>query len=100
MPSTKHKLITRVNSRYLIMSNTGVHASHCCAQHGCKYGDDDCPVVQGTIEQLYPCESCDDESRRLEAGMKKAVELGLIADTPATRSALAEVIQAANAANF
>jgi hypothetical protein len=32
--------------------------------------------------------------------MKKAVELGLIADTPATRSALAEVIQAANAANF
>jgi hypothetical protein len=33
-----------------------VHASHCCRKHGCKYGDDDCPVAAGTIEQEYDCE--------------------------------------------
>ena len=36
----------------------GVHASHCCKWHGCKYGDSDCPVVSGEIEQLYLCEDC------------------------------------------
>ena len=36
----------------------GVHASHCCKWHGCKYGDDDCPVVNGEVEQLYLCEYC------------------------------------------
>jgi hypothetical protein len=34
--------------------------SHCCKLHGCKYGDDDCPVENGKEEQLYPCEYCDD----------------------------------------
>lgn len=38
----------------------GVHASHCCKWHGCKYGDDDCPVVSGEVEQLYLCEYCDE----------------------------------------
>lgn len=36
----------------------GVHASHCCKWHGCKYGDDDCPVVSGEVEQEYICEDC------------------------------------------
>lgn len=36
----------------------GVHASHCCKWHGCKYGDDDCPVYNGEVEQLYLCEDC------------------------------------------
>lgn len=36
----------------------GVHASHCCKWHGCKYGDDDCPVYHGEVEQLYLCEDC------------------------------------------
>ena len=40
--------------------NIGVHASHCCKWHGCKYGDEDCPVVLGQVEQLYPCDFCDD----------------------------------------
>ena len=38
----------------------GVHAAHCCKFHGCKYGDETCPVVNGIIEQLYPCWSCND----------------------------------------
>lgn len=38
--------------------NTGVHQTHCCIKHGCKYGDEDCPVVTGLILQRYPCEDC------------------------------------------
>ena len=38
----------------------GVHAGHCCKWHGCKYGDEDCPVVLGQVEQLYTCDFCDD----------------------------------------
>ena len=40
--------------------NIAVHASHCCKWHGCKYGDPDCPVKNGTIEQEYLCEDCYD----------------------------------------
>lgn len=39
----------------------GVHAAHCCARCGCKYGDEDCPVVSGEIEAKYDCSECDDE---------------------------------------
>ena len=39
----------------------GVHETHCCVVHGCKYGDEDCPVVLGKIKQKYICESCDDD---------------------------------------
>lgn len=38
-----------------------VHASHCCKWHGCKYGDKNCPVVKGEVEQLWPCDDCYDE---------------------------------------
>ena len=40
------------------MSNIGVHAAHCCRWHGCKYGDPDCPVANGGVEQEYQCEDC------------------------------------------
>lgn len=36
----------------------GVHQTHCCKTHGCKYGDENCPVFNGTVVQDYPCESC------------------------------------------
>jgi len=35
------------------------HVNHCCIHHGCKYGDDNCPVVLGRDKQSYPCEECD-----------------------------------------
>ena len=38
--------------------NQGVHISHCCKWHGCKYGDPDCPVVSGEVKQAYLCEWC------------------------------------------
>lgn len=38
--------------------NIGVHQTHCCMKHGCKYGDDDCPVVLKRTKQEYPCSNC------------------------------------------
>ena len=46
--------------------HTAVHASHCCFQHGCKYGDDDCPVASGQVEQLYDCEWCDNDREEIQ----------------------------------
>ncbi|AEC53096.1 hypothetical protein SCRM01_150c [Synechococcus phage S-CRM01] len=37
----------------------GVHATHCCKRCGCKYYDDDCPVVLGIVEAEYECEDCE-----------------------------------------
>lgn len=39
-------------------SQWGVHAKHCCFEHGCKYGDDDCPVTNNLIKQETPCPDC------------------------------------------
>lgn len=41
------------------MDNLGVHVTHCCLDHGCKYRDDDCPVFTGAAAQMYECEDCD-----------------------------------------
>ncbi len=37
-----------------------VHTEHCCAFHGCKYGNSqkDCTVEEGKLTQSYPCETC------------------------------------------
>jgi hypothetical protein len=40
--------------------SAGVHATHCCTEHGCKYGDAGCPVADGTVQQDYPCEFCEE----------------------------------------
>lgn len=42
-------------------SDYGVHASHCCLEHGCKYSDVNCPVINEKVKQEYPCESCTGE---------------------------------------
>lgn len=36
----------------------GVHVTHCCVIHGCKYGENNCVVTQGTHVQAYLCEFC------------------------------------------
>ena len=41
-----------------MMSEVGVHRTHCCIKHGCKYGDDDCPVENGSVTQEYQCQDC------------------------------------------
>lgn len=40
------------------------HTAHCCVDHGCKYGDEDCPVEKGTKIQSFTCPYCSrDESQ-------------------------------------
>lgn len=43
--------------------NPGVHESHCCSVHGCRYGYTDCPVKAGALAPEYPnnngCELCE-----------------------------------------
>jgi len=39
----------------------GVHETHCCKRHGCKYGEhSNCPVTLGLIKQAYGCETGSD----------------------------------------
>lgn len=38
--------------------NIGVHRDHCCIVHGCSYGDPDCPVALGKIDQTSLCQDC------------------------------------------
>lgn len=56
----RHKVShhTTEGMKKLDLTENAVHAGHCCARHGCKYGEDDCPVVLNRVEQKYPCESC------------------------------------------
>lgn len=42
------------------VNKIGVHRTHCCIMHGCKYGDEDCPVLIGVVLQDHLCEDCDD----------------------------------------
>lgn len=52
----------------------GVHATHCCSIHGCKYCEDDiCPVVNALSEGVR-CEDCDWDDDQL----KDAIQLLII----------------------
>ncbi len=48
-----------------------VHTEHCCAIHGCKYGDKDCPVETGKKIQSFPCEMCGEEDAYLKGIMER-----------------------------
>jgi len=37
---------------------TNLHAMHCCVKHGCKYNDENCPVVLGTTRMKSECSDC------------------------------------------
>lgn len=41
-------------------SKWGVHETHCCPIHGCKYDDTDCPVATHKTPAEYMCEDCDE----------------------------------------
>ena len=52
--------------------NIGVHVTHCCSLHYCKYGDEDCPVQKGEYLQKYACEYCPDNVKDAESKIKDA----------------------------
>lgn len=41
-----------------------VHIRHCCKVHGCKYGEEDCPVTNEIVVQHSLCERCKEERRQ------------------------------------
>ena len=59
--ATKKHIAAEKGETTIPKENFGVHATHCCEKHGCKYGDEDCPVVLNLVKQLYPCEDCNEE---------------------------------------
>lgn len=74
-----------------------VHAAHCCGVHGCKYGNEDCGVAAGTLEQKHPCEYCDVEDRVAAPLVNKIVSWleGRIAELESLDSRTAGYIRAA-----
>lgn len=52
----------------------GVHKRHCCILHGCKYGEDDCPVVNEEVRQDHVCESCGWDGIKNVDGIYKYIE--------------------------
>jgi hypothetical protein len=58
----------------LPLEKYGVHRTHCCIFHGCKYGDFECPVSDGKIKQDFPCEDCDAGERHTLLGKGDTIE--------------------------
>jgi hypothetical protein len=62
-----------------ISNRDGVHRSHCCSVHGCKYATDQeqenaCPVSNGTLQQDYPCEHCEFQAE----GLRQATDAQIV----------------------
>lgn len=56
--------------------NKDVHKTHCCIIHGCKYLNDDCPVVLDKIEQQYICEDCHNTGIKTVKEVRKLFKSG------------------------
>lgn len=52
-----------------------VHIRHCCAVHGCKYGNEECPVESGEVKQDYACEYCADEGIQTVEELQEYMDL-------------------------
>lgn len=55
-------------------SEKDVHTEHCCVIHGCKYGKDDCPVMNDVKRQSHACESCYMDADDSWGGWREAPE--------------------------
>lgn len=82
------------------MTNTEVHQSHCCALHGCKYSDFDCPVTSLVDVQEYDCEFCDVDPGEIrewrleiDAGMGGWRSVGVRVDVPTTAAAVSWLLE-------
>ena len=62
--------LEEINKREL-----GVHRTHCCVFHGCKYGEDStCPVVQQEVMQNYLCDECGNQGVQSIEHLKRLLE--------------------------
>ena len=74
----------------------GVHQSHCCKKHGCKYGNENCPVENGSIEQDTPCERCRTDDEDVDAATISDLKIELESvkrDNETLRRQIAEILQ-------
>lgn len=53
-----------------MIDNIRVHAAHCCKECGCKYGNDECPVVLEQVNAYYDCSECEDSFSQLVEQIK------------------------------
>ncbi len=70
------------------------HTEHCCALHGCKYNNPDCPVYLGHKPQSFTCEDCHDYEQGYanisqEEFQKRRGEITVIDDVAERAEALA-----------
>ena len=59
------------------MTETNVHTEHCCSIHGCKYGDENCPVVTKEQNQSYLCEACEEDGLTMEDVIETLLDIGV-----------------------
>lgn len=60
----------------------GVHRTHCCKKHGCKYSNEYCPVVLSHIKQDYKCEDGDFDNGCFEPEVDELQKQELFVFTP------------------
>lgn len=65
--SLKHILEKAINIRC-------VHTEHCCPQCGCKYGDENCPVVKQVAKPSHKCLDCEEEKKNLFIRLQELVD--------------------------
>lgn len=80
--------------------------THCCINHGCKYGHEDCPVENGTIAQAYLCEYCDEDDIAHPKGIVINTNIilrrddGTIANIPDEDAVKEEILRILTGKNF
>lgn len=57
---------------------TDVHTEHCCAEHGCCYGDEMCTVAREILVQSYPCEMCEWEGNEITYWLGQATSTSVV----------------------
>jgi hypothetical protein len=57
--------------------HVGVHRTHCCLLHGCKYSDPSCPVENGEVCQDHICETCEHEHIKSVDAIISMIHLGI-----------------------
>jgi hypothetical protein len=59
--NTPREEVLALIDKHMPLEDYGVHRTHCCKKHGCKYSNDNCPVASGEIVQSHACEFCHDD---------------------------------------
>jgi len=54
----EQKRIRSIKNTSISTSEWDLHRQQCCREHGCKFGNDDCPVVVGILMQNQKCDKC------------------------------------------